>query len=53
MLRVAIAAVLSMLSCAALADRITELQPTERCAYTPKLYVAGYYYYLQVSPRKR
>jgi hypothetical protein len=35
----------------ALADRITEMNPTERCTYIAKLQVAGYYYYSQGRPR--
>jgi len=52
MVRVAVAVLVSLYSCAALADRITELQPAERCVYTAKLYVAGYYYYLQGKSRE-
>jgi hypothetical protein len=35
----------------ALADRITEMNPTERCTYIAKLQVAGYYHYSQGRPR--
>ena len=52
MVRVATAAFLSLLSFGAWADRITQLEPAERCAYTAKLYVAGYYYYLQGKSRQ-
>jgi len=52
MVRIATAALLCVLYCDSWADRITELDPTERCVYTAKLYVAGYYYYLQGKSRK-
>jgi hypothetical protein len=45
MIRTAAALLLAALSCPTLADRITELNRTERCVYTAKLHVAGYYYY--------
>lgn len=33
------------------ADRITEMNQTERCTYIAKLQVAGYYYFSQGRPR--
>lgn len=47
MIRTAAALLLAALSCPTLADRITELNRTERCVYTAKLHVAGYFYYLR------
>lgn len=37
----------------ALADRISEMNPTERCTYIAKLEVAGYYYFNQGRPREQ
>jgi hypothetical protein len=52
MIRISAAVFLCLMSFGAVADRITELDPTERCVYTAKLYVAGYYYYLQGKSRQ-
>lgn len=38
-------------SAAARADRISEMNPTERCTYVAKLQVAAYYYFNQGRPR--
>lgn len=35
----------------ALADRISEMNPAERCTYIAKLQVAGYYYFSQRRPQ--
>jgi hypothetical protein len=34
------------------ADRITEMNATERCVYKARLAVAGYHYFLQGKPRR-
>ena len=52
MMRAVVAVLLCLAALNAWADRITELDPTERCVYTAKLYVAGYYYYLQGKSRQ-
>ena len=52
MIRSGLALLLAAASSTALADRITELNWTERCVYTARLYVAGYYYYLRGTPRQ-
>lgn len=51
MIRITFSLLLAGFATAVSADRITELGPTERCVYTAKLYVAGYFYYLQGKPR--
>jgi hypothetical protein len=51
MIRCAAVLLLAALSCPAFADRISELNRTERCVYTAKLSVAGYFYYLRGTPR--
>jgi hypothetical protein len=38
---------------AVLADRITQMNQTDLCAYTAKLQVAGYYYFEQGKPREQ
>jgi hypothetical protein len=50
-MRTALAALL-VLAAPALADRITEMPRTERCVYTARLSVAGYYWHQQGRPRQ-
>jgi hypothetical protein len=52
MIRTAFALLLAAVSCPTFADRITELNRTERCVYVAKLSVAGYFYYLRGTPRQ-
>ena len=51
MIRLAFALLVAAFATAAPADRITELGPPDRCMYTAKLYVAGYFYYLKGTAR--